>query len=78
MKLLAGKNQELMQIIPILLGCKEENLTEENFINMTAVGEIIELMKETAYSHLMEVRNISFCFIVVVHFVYYIRNYYSF
>ncbi|KAG8656567.1 hypothetical protein MANES_04G151100v8 [Manihot esculenta] len=55
LKLLAGKNQELMQIIPILLGCKEENLTEENFINMTAVGEIIELMKETAYSHLMEV-----------------------
>ncbi|XP_058007559.1 pumilio homolog 23 isoform X2 [Hevea brasiliensis] len=55
LKLLAGQSQELMQIIAILLGCKEENLTEENFINTTAVVEVVELMKETAYSHLMEV-----------------------
>ncbi|KDP40626.1 hypothetical protein JCGZ_24625 [Jatropha curcas] len=55
LKLLAGQGQELTQIILILLGCKEENSKQESFIETTAVGEIVGLMKETAYSHLMEV-----------------------
>ncbi|XP_015583622.2 pumilio homolog 23 [Ricinus communis] len=55
LKLLAHEGQELTPIIPVLLGFKEEDLTEENFIDTTAVGEVQELMKETAFSHLMEV-----------------------
>lgn len=55
LKLFAGHDQQLLQIIPVLLDCRKENLTEGNFIEMTAVGDIVELMKEAAYSHLMEV-----------------------
>ncbi|XP_065867815.1 pumilio homolog 23 [Euphorbia lathyris] len=55
LKLLAGQEEVLMQTIGSLLGCKEENLTEENIINSVKVVKIVELMKETAYSHLMEV-----------------------
>ncbi|CAK7356439.1 unnamed protein product [Dovyalis caffra] len=55
LNLLAGHDQELLQIIPILLGCRKENSTEGNFIEMGTVGDIVESMKETAYSHLMEV-----------------------
>uniref|UniRef100_A0A6M2EQK6 PUM-HD domain-containing protein n=1 Tax=Populus davidiana TaxID=266767 RepID=A0A6M2EQK6_9ROSI len=55
LKLFAGHDQQLLQIIPVLLDCRKENLTEGNFIEMTAVRDIVELMKEAAYSHLMEV-----------------------
>lgn len=55
LKLFAGHDQQLLQIIPVLLDCRKENLTEGNFIEMTAVSDIVELMKEAAYSHLMEV-----------------------
>lgn len=55
LKLFAGHDQQLLQIIPVLLDCRKENLTEGNFIEMTAVGDIVELMKQAAYSHLMEV-----------------------
>eukprot|EP00258_Populus_trichocarpa_P037681 XP_024453700.1 pumilio homolog 23 isoform X2 [Populus trichocarpa] len=55
LKLFAGHDQQLLQIIPVLLDCRKENLTEGNFIEMTAVGDIVKLMKEAAYSHLMEV-----------------------
>ncbi|KAF9685366.1 hypothetical protein SADUNF_Sadunf03G0047100 [Salix dunnii] len=55
LKLFAGHDQQLLQIIPVLLNCRKENLTEGNFIEMTAVGGIVELMKEAACSHLMEV-----------------------
>ncbi|KAJ6389285.1 hypothetical protein OIU77_027596 [Salix suchowensis] len=55
LKLFAGHHQQLLQIIPVLLNCRKENLTEGNFIEMTAVGDIVELMKEAACSHLMEV-----------------------
>ncbi|KAJ6415767.1 hypothetical protein OIU84_004544 [Salix udensis] len=55
LKLFSGHDQQLLQIIPVLLNCRKENLTEGNFIEMTAVGDIVELMKEAACSHLMEV-----------------------
>ncbi|KAF5732078.1 pumilio 23 [Tripterygium wilfordii] len=54
LKLLAGQDEDLLKIILKLLGCDKEN-AGENFIEMTAVRDIIEMMKETAYSHLMEV-----------------------
>ncbi|KAK4791638.1 hypothetical protein SAY86_032051 [Trapa natans] len=54
LKLLAG-DEELFKIIPILLGCKKENIKEENFIQMDEVRDVLNLVKETSYSHLMEV-----------------------
>lgn len=58
MRLLAGNSQELLQIISILLGSNKENVVEGNFIPMAIVCDILNLMKETAYSHLMEVSNL--------------------
>ncbi|XVF25299.1 hypothetical protein REPUB_Repub13aG0201400 [Reevesia pubescens] len=55
LKLLAGDDQELLQIIPVLLGCNKQNLVEGKFIDMTIAGETLESIKETAFSHLMEV-----------------------
>ncbi|KAK0598056.1 hypothetical protein LWI29_031154 [Acer saccharum] len=55
LKLLVGHDQELLKIIPTLLGCSKENVREGNLIEMTVVGDVLELMKETAFSHLMEV-----------------------
>ncbi|EOY27395.1 Pumilio 23, putative isoform 1 [Theobroma cacao] len=55
LKLLAGDDQELLQIIPVLLGCKKQNLVEGKCIDLAIVRETVELMKETAFSHLMEV-----------------------
>ncbi|GAV87319.1 hypothetical protein CFOL_v3_30745 [Cephalotus follicularis] len=55
LKLLVGNDQELLQIIPILLGCNKENIVEGNSIEINVVHDIVELMKETAYSHLMEI-----------------------
>ncbi|KAJ0007249.1 hypothetical protein Pint_29457 [Pistacia integerrima] len=55
LKLLLGHDEELLKIIPVLLGCKKENIAEGNFIDMSVVSTIVDLMKETAYSHLMEV-----------------------
>lgn len=58
MKLLAGDDQELLQIIPSLLGCNKQSLVEGESIDMIVAGEAVELMKETAFSHLMEVSNL--------------------
>lgn len=55
LKLLAGDDQELLQIIPSLLGCNKQSLVEGESIDMIVAGEAVELMKETAFSHLMEV-----------------------
>lgn len=53
-----GNDPELLQIISILLGSNKENVVEGNFIPMTVVHDVLNLTKETAYSHLMEVRNL--------------------
>uniref|UniRef100_A0A5B7AFA3 Pumilio 23 n=1 Tax=Davidia involucrata TaxID=16924 RepID=A0A5B7AFA3_DAVIN len=55
LKLLVGHEQDLLHIIPILLGCNKENAVEVNYVEVTAVRNLLSLMKETAYSHLMEV-----------------------
>ncbi|PIA50488.1 hypothetical protein AQUCO_01300904v1 [Aquilegia coerulea] len=55
LKLLVGEDQELMHIIPLLLGCKEENNREGNLIESTPVHHIVNLLKDNAFSHLMEV-----------------------
>ena len=49
LKLLAGDDQELLQIIPVLLGCNKQNLVERKFIDKGITGETVELMKEIAF-----------------------------
>lgn len=55
LKLSAGNDDELLQMIPILLACNAENKGEGDLIEIDAVNDILESMKKTAYSHLMEV-----------------------
>ncbi|CAL1376271.1 unnamed protein product [Linum trigynum] len=59
LKLLAGDNEELLHIIPVLLGCRNQNLTEGNLIDKTIARDVVKLMKETAFSQLMEASNIE-------------------
>lgn len=51
-----GQDDELRHIIPILLGCSEEEAVGGTFIQISVVPDVVDLMKETAFSHLMEVR----------------------
>ncbi|XP_050383843.1 pumilio homolog 23 isoform X2 [Argentina anserina] len=53
LKLLAG-DEELLQVIPILIGCTREDIVEEKTIEPTIVRDVLGLMKETSFSHLME------------------------
>lgn len=49
LKLLVGYEQELLHAIPVILGCKG------NLIDNNVVKRLLSLMRETAFSHLMEV-----------------------
>lgn len=53
---MVGQDDELRHIIPILLGCSEKDFVEGNYISISVVPYVVDLMKETAFSHLMEVR----------------------
>uniref|UniRef100_A0A803KQU6 Uncharacterized protein n=2 Tax=Chenopodium quinoa TaxID=63459 RepID=A0A803KQU6_CHEQI len=55
LKLLAGQEQELLRIIPVIMGCNVENADQSYFIETTEVQNIRDLVKESAFSHLMEV-----------------------
>ncbi|KAL2345982.1 hypothetical protein Fmac_007267 [Flemingia macrophylla] len=55
LRVLAGDDEELLRVIPVLLGCKDENNAEEIFIETTVVPELKNLLKESKFSHLMEV-----------------------
>ncbi|XP_056176442.1 pumilio homolog 23 [Syzygium oleosum] len=55
LKLLAGDDEELGQMIPILLGCNKENIAEGNTIETTVGHKVKNHMIETSYSHLLEV-----------------------
>lgn len=48
LKLLVGYEQELLHAIPIILGCKG------NVIDKNVAKKLLSLMRETAFSHLME------------------------
>lgn len=76
MKVLAGDNEELSKIIPVLLGCKKEDPTEGNYLDLSKSKHVVHLMKETAYSHLMEVRH--FTYIGVFYFSCKKNKYYQF
>ncbi|KAL0341783.1 UNVERIFIED_CONTAM: Pumilio23 [Sesamum calycinum] len=55
LKLLAGKEEELFRLVPVLLGCHADNALDGDFIEVPAVKKILRLVEENAYSHLMEV-----------------------
>lgn len=57
MKLLAGHDQELMQIISTFLGCDKEKIMEGECIDATVQSEVLNLVRETSYSHLLEVKD---------------------
>lgn len=57
-----GYDEELLQMISILLGCNKEDFAEGNSIKSNVVQNIVRLVKETAFSHLMEVSNLLLSF----------------
>lgn len=56
--MLAGNDEELLHVIPVILGCKNQNNAEGNFIETTVVPQLLSLFKEAEFSHLMEVSNL--------------------
>ncbi|KAL6010494.1 hypothetical protein ACLOJK_000927 [Asimina triloba] len=55
LKLLAGNDQELMHVIPLLLGYKEESNAEGKLMEISTVDGNNDLIQDNSYSHLMEV-----------------------
>jgi len=55
LRVLAGDDEELLHVIPFLLGCKDKNNAEGNFIDTKVVADLKNLLKESKFSHLMEV-----------------------
>lgn len=55
LRLLAGHDEELLSIIPVILGSSMENTEEESLITLSEVQNIKDLVKENAFSHLMEI-----------------------
>ncbi|KAL5583352.1 hypothetical protein UlMin_015794 [Ulmus minor] len=55
LKLLVGYDEELLKIIPILLGCNKADIANGEFIELNKVRDILHLVKENSFSHLMEV-----------------------
>lgn len=55
LKLLAGQEEELFHLIPILLGCPTDSASEGNFIEVKTAKKVRRLVEENAFSHLMEV-----------------------
>ncbi|GAB2268871.1 hypothetical protein Dimus_003814 [Dionaea muscipula] len=55
LKLLAGHERDLLSIIPVILSCKVEISGEGSSILITEVQNIRDLVKENAFSHLMEI-----------------------
>ena len=55
LRVLVGNDELLLDVIPILLGCKNKNNAEGNLIETAVVPELKNLFKEPGFSHLMEV-----------------------
>lgn len=67
LKLLAGQEQELLHAIPLIMGCNVKNVEEMTFIETTKVQNIRDLVKENAFSHLMEVGSYFWFYPIFVH-----------
>ncbi|XP_074268283.1 pumilio homolog 23 isoform X2 [Silene latifolia] len=55
LKVLKGQEQVLFRVIPLILGCNVENAEEDGYIEKKEVQNIREIVKENAFSHLMEI-----------------------
>ncbi|XP_058753407.1 pumilio homolog 23 [Vicia villosa] len=55
LRVLIGNDELLLDVIPILLGCKNNSNTDGSFIESTVVPGLKHLFKEPGFSHLMEV-----------------------
>ncbi|CAN6455532.1 unnamed protein product [Victoria cruziana] len=56
LKLLARDDQVLLRAIPILLGCNHSvSAKDGEYLEIAKIHEILVLLKDTAFSHLMEV-----------------------
>ncbi|KAL6515622.1 hypothetical protein OROHE_018656 [Orobanche hederae] len=53
LKLLAGE-EELSLLIPVLLGCRTDNVSDGDFVVVPPVKKILRLVEDNAYSHLLE------------------------
>lgn len=56
LKLLAGNEQELLHLIRFLLGSSAGSANAGNLLEGITIRNILRLVEETAYSHLMEVK----------------------
>lgn len=56
LKLLSGNEQELLHLIRVLLGSSAGSANTGNLIEGITIRNILRLVEETAYSHLMEVK----------------------
>ncbi|KAM3375054.1 hypothetical protein P3S68_013768 [Capsicum galapagoense] len=54
LKLLAGSEQELLHLIQVLLGSRSGSANAGSLLEETTMQNILRLVEETAYSHLME------------------------
>ena len=60
------QDDELLEIIPLVLGCNSANGKEEGVLIETDVAkEILESLKDNSFSHLMEVTELLFTNFVV-------------
>ncbi|KAG9159042.1 hypothetical protein Leryth_018584 [Lithospermum erythrorhizon] len=55
LKLIAGYEEQLLHLVPILLGCKAGNAVKGNWIQASDVQNILRSVEEMAFSRLMEV-----------------------
>ncbi|KAK2969997.1 hypothetical protein RJ640_008337 [Escallonia rubra] len=55
LKFLVGHEQELSHAISILLGCSSKNAVDGSFTDTKGARNLLSLMKQTAFSRLMEV-----------------------
>lgn len=56
LKSLAGNEQELLHLIRVLLGSSAGSANAGNLLEGIPIRNILRLVEETAYSHLMEVK----------------------
>lgn len=56
LKLLAGNEQELLHLIRVLLGSTAGSVNAGNLLEGITIRNILRLVEETAFSHLMEVK----------------------
>ena len=62
LKLLVSDGEELLHAILIILGCDEKNMVQGKLIEAEMKRNIVGLLEDTAFSHLLEVPSSFFCY----------------